>query len=353
MFTLYKYRPLTDFLFKELYYNELYFATYPELNDPLDLTVNINFMPSSEEQLLGLLDYLVKVSLLYETRFNENDQKLFDFHQNDKLTNEFCAKLYKKIIETSSVDNFLPYKAIENHIVELSNDYNIRFKVSEFNSEIQRLTNIFFENSYTTCFSKTNSDFLMWSHYASKHSGICIEFSLYHENHFPFIVSGNRERDTSSFVKRRSDWNIKQSIYWEKIHKITYDAKPPFISFYDFTPIFDNEGDVDLMNLSKSKWHVYAYELQKIYTIKTNPWSYEEEWRAIEIDFKRKESEERIRHYPIEAISSIYFGLRTPEDVKKRIYSIMKKRKAEIKYFNTQLTNERDLSFEEWYYYKE
>jgi hypothetical protein len=30
---IYKYRPLSDFLFKELFYNEIYFASYPELND--------------------------------------------------------------------------------------------------------------------------------------------------------------------------------------------------------------------------------------------------------------------------------------------------------------------------------
>ncbi len=45
---VYKDRPLSELLFKELKYNELYFASYLELNDPLDLSAKINFKPANE-----------------------------------------------------------------------------------------------------------------------------------------------------------------------------------------------------------------------------------------------------------------------------------------------------------------
>ena len=52
---LYKYRPLSEFLFKELRYSELYFASYVELNDPLDLSVRINFKPVDKKMGSSLL----------------------------------------------------------------------------------------------------------------------------------------------------------------------------------------------------------------------------------------------------------------------------------------------------------
>lgn len=55
MIKLYKYRPLNELLFKELYYQELYFASYSELNDPLDLSARIDFTPADIQQIENLL----------------------------------------------------------------------------------------------------------------------------------------------------------------------------------------------------------------------------------------------------------------------------------------------------------
>lgn len=63
--------------------------------------------------------------------------------------------------------------------------------------------------------------------------------------------------------------------------------------------------------------------------------------------------EERIRHYPIEALSSIYFGLRTPLQAKRRIRNIFTHKHKDIQFFDTKLSNGRDLSFHEWEYLEE
>ncbi|WP_332911787.1 hypothetical protein [Algoriphagus boritolerans] len=60
---LYKYRPLSEFLFKELYYQELYFASYFELNDPLDLSARIEFSCEKSEQVEYLIYFLFKSTL--------------------------------------------------------------------------------------------------------------------------------------------------------------------------------------------------------------------------------------------------------------------------------------------------
>ena len=352
MIKLYKYRPLSEFLFKELYYNEIYFATYIELNDPLDLSVRIDFRPKNEHQLIYLVYSIIKSSSLLDFK---KSQILIEFYQNDELRSKFCNELYNSIIDSKSEDDFISYDLIEEHIKVLSEKFNLDFRLPEFKKEIQRLTKVFFENSCATCFSETHTDFLMWSHYASKHSGICMEFSLDHQGQFPYIFTEKRKPNKDKYLKDyHTVLTYKEHIYWEEIKKIKYHKKPPSIKFYDFWPVFENENDIDLMNISKGRWHGYAAELKKIFSVKTFPWKYEKEWRAIEINFgKMKKPEERLRHYPIEALTGIYFGLRTPEITKQRIYNIFKSKRAEIKYFDSHLTNDRDLKFNEWEYYEE
>ena len=46
---LYRYRPITELLFKELLHQEIYLASYLELNDPLDLTTSLDFRPNASD----------------------------------------------------------------------------------------------------------------------------------------------------------------------------------------------------------------------------------------------------------------------------------------------------------------
>ena len=354
---LYKYRPLSEFLFKELRYSELYFASYFELNDPLDLSARINFKPTNEKQLEYLIYFLIKISIDLSSNINSESgkdyiQKMIKLSKDNKLKGKICNRLYNYLIEQDY--DFISYDIIEQNIKKVSKEFHIEFSLANFNNEVQRITKVFFESSYATCFSATCTDFLMWSHYASKHTGICIEFSLDHEKQFPYFLVGERKPDEEKYLEKYSEWELKGGLYWDKIKKVKYQENLPSISFYDFSPVFENENDCDLMELSKSWWHGYAHELERVFSVKTLPWKYEKEWRAIEINFgKLKEPEERIRHYPIEAVTGIYFGIRTPNKVKDRIYKILNTKNEGIDYFDCQLSNNRDLELKEWEYYEE
>ena len=75
MMKLYKYRPLTEFLFKELYYQELYFSTYAELNDPLDLSARIEFTPEKEKQVSYLVWFIIKTTLkIHEAPYSDAER---------------------------------------------------------------------------------------------------------------------------------------------------------------------------------------------------------------------------------------------------------------------------------------
>jgi hypothetical protein len=356
MTRLYKYRPLSDFLFKELFYQELYFASYKELNDPLDLSARIEFTVEKEEQIEYLIWVLFKTTLkISETNISDierdNNRKLIEFNKNDTIRNAFKKRIYDKLVLLKTKHNFIWLDSIEAVLVDSVKEVNIDFRLNftDFKKELQRLTQKFLENSYTTCFSATNNDFLMWSHYASKHSGICLEFTLEHSGQFPYVMKGHRKTDKDNYLQRISEWESSETIYWDRVREVSYQDEQPFINFFDFSTVFDNEHDCYLIGLSKSWTHGFAHELEMVFSTKTKPWKYENEWRAIEINFgDPKHPEERIRHYPIEALSGIYFGIRTPEDVKKRICNIFKRHQKEITLYDCKPTNGRDLDFEIW-----
>lgn len=351
---IYKYRPLSEFLFKELYYNEIYFASYSELNDPLDLSMKINFFSTDKDAIEYLIWFIFKTHINPKELSNtdENIKKLIKFH-DDKEANEILVnELYESVINTLEIKN----KIFTDDIIDIINksikkaQINIVFDPNLFRLELNRLTNKFFKNSYVTCFSETNNNFLMWSHYASKHSGICLEFNIEYGN-FAYERKHNRGRDNEKYIKRISEWDTKSTMFWDRINKVYYEDEQPIINFYDFAVVFENEHEPDLIGLNKQWAHKYAYELESAFATKTKNWSYEKEWRAIEINFDEpKEPEERIRHYPNESLTAVYFGVNTPEHIKMRIYKMLVKKNEEIRFYNAELSNNDEIEFNQHYF---
>jgi hypothetical protein len=353
---LYKYRPLNEFLYKELFYQELYFASYQELNDPLDLSARIDFSVEDEQQIEYLIWVIFKTTLAVSTdeltsRQKINNKNIIDFNQNEESRNGFKKNIFEKIGKLKELQENIWISDLEDLLIKVCQETKIGFEINYFNfkEEIIRLSRKFLENSHACCFSESNNDFLMWSHYASKHSGICLEFSIDSSSEFPYLMKGARKFDPENYSKGVSHWNIEEIIFKDAIKQVIYQERQPFINFFDFSPVFNNEGDCDLIGLSKSWTHKFARELKWVFSTKTSQWSYEKEWRLIEINFgNEKEPEERIMYYPLEAISSIYFGIRTPEKVKKRIAKIYNRLDKKIEFFDCVLTDGRYLDFETW-----
>lgn len=347
---IYKYRPLSDFLFKELFYQEIYFASYSELNDPLDLHARINFYPRNKEAIKYLLNFIVKSQC-----FDFSDPKSLginkswiELYKNDEKCNTIIDEIFKKSTHLFEKDESIWCDDIIEIISDSINDRNVIFDSLSFKKEIERLTNKFLKSSYVTCFSETNNNFLMWSHYSSKHSGICLEFNLNHNN-FPYEMQHKRVLNEVKFKQQVSEWETKTLIFWDNLKKVKYEEMQPCINFYHFAPVFQNEHDCDLLGLSKSWTHKYAFELENLFSTKTKSWEYENEWRAIEINFEnQKFPEERTRHYPIECLSAIYFGINTPEEVKNRIYKILYEKNHEIDFFEAELNGTNMIEFKYW-----
>lgn len=110
-----------------------------------------------------------------------------------------------------------------------------------------------------TCFSERNENLLMWSHYASGGTGLCLEF------------------DTTSEV-------------FQKARKVQYRETPP-------------EIDALEIMLHALKHHDASW-IEKLYCTKPMDWRYEQEWRVIHVE------RGTVYHYPRECLKAVYFGPR-------------------------------------------
>lgn len=356
---IFKYRPLSDFLFKELLYQEIYFASYDELNDPQDLSAKIEFTSKERESIEYLIWFIFKTQFEFDEfhKTNKNYLKFLKFNKNEKAQNLLIDEIFKNVNKVLEKQE----KLWTHDIIEIINESiektetDIVFNSHKFQTELERVTNKFLKNSYVTCFSKTNNEFLMWSHYASKHSGICLEFNI-DSGVFPFeSYHRNFDKTKVKGSKRIIEWDSKTSIRMSgNLKKVDYKNEQPYVNFYNFAPVFENEDDCDLLGLSKSWTHDYARELVWVFSTKTKSWEYEKEYRLIDINFdKPKIPEKRIRHFPIEALNAVYFGVNTPKKIRERIYVTLSKKYSEIRFFESRLNGTDLIEFSVWEYEEE
>lgn len=323
---LYRYRPLNGFLFKELLYQEIYHASPHELNDPLDLNTQVNFYSTEINKLKSFSRFISRRVAI--------SQGITSWGKVVHLLQEDCFAIFIKEKITSLNTTFVDMA----QMIEILNNYLISKKVHDFDItgftlEIKRIISQFLNNSSISCFSETNHDFLMWSHYASSHSGICLEFEVTEDEQNNFTIP------MVTFWREK-----KEFLKWgNKVQQVSYQSTLSNLDFYNFLPIFNNEGDVDLMNISKSYWHPFANELEKKFTEKLSPWASEREWRMVNISFIPELPEERINIFDLDYLTGICFGANTPPDVKARIINILSKLKHYPTYYQAQVDGTRGV----------
>lgn len=100
-----------------------------------------------------------------------------------------------------------------------------------------------------TCFSETPYNMLMWSHYANKHSGICVEYD---------------------FSKLFS--TVPNSL----LLPVENSGKRPLLPIEKV--IVDRGGKIEV---DQSKMNLLLPALLKSLAIKSDIWSYEREWRHV------------------------------------------------------------------------
>ena len=315
---LYRYRPLCELLFKELLYSELYLASPTELNDPLDLNGRLNFLSKSEDEIKALVRFLSRrliIRHLYHDNYDlvKSSMDLFSYENLGMYIATKFRNCNRDIVTKADLFEIVSGFCNKNFSIKTGMKEHM---LAELFTDLDKLFSQILDNSSVACFSKNHTNFLMWSHYASGHAGVCLEFE---------VDEGPENSDMCCFPvtvpsARFNNGNIMGRV---DVKAIKYPTSLSSLSFYDHLPVFNNTGDVDLMNLSKSYWHPYAERIESMFLEKLEPWHEEEEWRLIRVSFQEELPESRIFRFDDNALTGIYFGAKASETSQNRIRNII------------------------------
>jgi len=309
-----------------------------ELNDPLDLNGQVNFYSENKEEIKSLVNFLFKQMLMQIMSNNSYDlvkdiKRFISYEElGVHIATKFSARI-NKIVTKSDLYEIISIFCDEK--LPTTNSLH-EFSTEELFSTLDSLFAQFLNNSSVACFSKDYNSFLMWSHYASGHTGVCLEFDVTEESenicHLPVISS-------EPYEGKYLEWTIE-------IHKVRYSPSLTSLRFYDYLKIFENQDDIDLVNLSKSYWHQYANGVKKVFLEKLAPWSGENEWRIVSVEFQESIPEDRIYKYNSSALSGVYFGARSSEETKSRVRSILEKKSSNPVFYTCNVDGTRAVSIE-------
>lgn len=159
-----KYFCIDKYFYDSIENNYLWFSDPKNFNDPYDLNIEIDVSQYSREELINFFQEQK------EKRSLEGDRYAIEMDVNKKVN---------EIINNPTRYQSSMKKYYENNIVP---EYGV------------------------CCFSQNEWSLLMWSHYANKHSGICLKFDTEKDIYFfhvPYKVDYPENYPKFDFLKQR------------------------------------------------------------------------------------------------------------------------------------------------------
>ena len=148
-----------------------------DYNDPFDCSIDYDKSDITESLTLITEYYMAQEFLrLWSNKDLKVNKAMRLTMNNDKVLLNACLKICKasRYFDHITGIHSLSKKVLlnaGNYSEETYNTLESKFKDETINKVIDIK-----DNSLLSCFSKTYDSILMWSHYADKHKGICIEF---------------------------------------------------------------------------------------------------------------------------------------------------------------------------------
>lgn len=248
----YRYRSGSELSIKELIYDELYFASREECNDPYEGKTFATF--SKDKELWGNL-----INEALKSHKIELDQSL-----KEKVVEYFLSK------SPMPIENIL--RISRDEFIDIGQRRMDQFMLKPTLEAIQDYVMWYSpEERYFASFSKTNDNFLLWSHYANNHKGFCL-------------------------IYRAIDGKLKQSPNWKREQTTTLPL--PRLTF--MVPDAFEIQDVEYVSTPKSSNGFMCFpasvagdkhtpeeveeaqaERAKNYLQKHSVWDYEQEARVV------------------------------------------------------------------------
>jgi hypothetical protein len=249
---LFKYEPATLQSLRNLKTQTIYFGSPKDFNDPYDCALAPRVKPPNQEQISWFRAQAARDLRLAPVGLAELAQ-MPDEQLRDLMLSKSTQVVAKSIQE-------------------------------------------FFETKGVTCFSETNESLLMWSHYASRGQGLCLEFDTAHP---PF----------------------------DQFRKVEYESDLPEI---DLTKaLIENKFD----------------EVLRLYCTKSKYWEYEKEWRGIHQVAGTKFT------YDSTCLKAVYFGTEAPDDLVEITCLILQGQNQDTRFFHSHRNDSKfGVRFEEFTY---
>lgn len=287
---MFKYAPINSYTLRNLHNNQIYFNNALNFNDPFDTFHPYELKKLSNDKF---------VSLFCKSTKREFNQKhlleILDKSISKKDLIEFCKKHIDYFFDFEKLANDEPNidkTELLNQIEKLDETTKEFIDIigdlfsplmSKMNSFIeQRINDLRLEKLSkigVCCFSKNNTNLLMWAHYADCHKGICLEFDSKFE---PF----------------------------SRAYNVDYSSQIPELSS---DLLFDEKENSEY--------------IQKLTSFKSIDWRYEEELRILH------QENDKSYNYSIESLKAIYFGLKTNSSDIEMICSIIKSKTQDVKFY--------------------
>lgn len=262
---LYKYRPINKNTIESLINNSLHFSSPSEFNDPFDTNIPVIFDGSSKEQIRDFFlrdKYVVPGFVVQDVFSNENEV------------------LRKKMVD-------LLNKNDSQH---------------------------FYRNASMCCFSKNNTNILMWSHYADSHKGIVLGFESY-------------------IYRKEDDIQYEYINFDDKKAPFITNSKYPTQQAFPVWPVIYSENKPEEIRYCEIP---YDTMIKMLY--KSPFWNYEEEMRII---FFNKFVNNNIA-FKKESLKEIIFGANSSENDICTIKKVAEKfYENDIKYYKCEIDSKK------------
>jgi len=273
-------------------------------NDPFDSIIDVTKEDEEKSRDIVYSFYL----------FNEIDKRLNEkklaFKGLQKLSVGFYRSMFKKYKKMAiKVGMFEANKmmlSITRYFVRMLPKEEMGKAKEEFTKQVtERIKNVR-SSVLMSCFSKRYDSTLMWSHYADKHRGVCIEFE---------------RPDNFSDVKYKS---VREPF---DLIGVTKRCLAYMLAGNEI-----NYSDLHLIN-----------KISSPLLTKSEDWEYEQEVRCIFTSFTSLEELEMLDfdkylYFMPTMIRKVYLGVNMPEEDKTEIERICKKMKIEV--VNTKLSDD-------------
>ncbi|MEI0795623.1 DUF2971 domain-containing protein [Brachyspira pilosicoli] len=260
------------------FYNETIFYSYNFFNISSSITENV----------LSLKD---KINI-DENEIINNNKKII----NKTIQDNFYNQKYFYEIKNNSLYNYTrvnkdTLRSILNNTLWCSNTKNFNDPVDPYirnfrKEEQNQFYDYLLEKIKIACLTTHNDNTLMWSHYADKHQGICIEYDI--KNIF--------DKNNSKILINKISYNKRMIYYDTFINKQRKSINNVLIDNKTLTNITD------------------------IFVIKSKEWEYEDEYRILFYDEENKNPNGTLIDLPIK---SICFGVQTSKEDKELVYDIV------------------------------